>query len=87
MIAEDRSCPALSRIALTWRLIFLMGLPRRLLWSSSSLWLLHFSERSSTAILIKVVGKTVHVTFPKGNMGYDQYTVPVAFESTFVAFL
>ena len=30
--------------------------------------------------------KTVHVTFPKGNMGYDQYTVPVAFESTFVAF-
>ena len=47
----------------------------------------HFSERSSTAILIKVVGKTVHVTFPKGNMGYDQYTVPVAFESTFVAFL
>ena len=24
----------------------------------------------------KVVGKTVHATIPKGNMGYDQYTVP-----------
>ena len=29
-----------------------------------------------TALLRKVVGKNVHVTFPKGNMGYDQYTVP-----------
>ena len=24
----------------------------------------------------KVVGKNVHATIPKGNMGYDQYTVP-----------
>ena len=41
-----------------------------------------------TAILRKVVGKTVHATIPKGNMGYDQYTVPdiVAVENTFVAF-
>ena len=23
-----------------------------------------------------VVGKKVHATIPKGNMGYDQYTVP-----------
>ena len=40
-----------------------------------------------TAILSKVVGKTV--TIPKGNMGYDQYTVPdiVAVDNTFVAFL
>ena len=40
------------------------------------------------AILRKVVGKTVHATIPKGNMGYDQYTVPdsVAVENTFVAF-
>ena len=29
-----------------------------------------------TAISRKVVGKNVHVTIPKGNMGYDQYTVP-----------
>ena len=28
------------------------------------------------AISRKVVGKTVHATIPKGNMGYDQYTVP-----------
>ena len=37
----------------------------------------------------KVVGKSVHATIPKGNMGYDQYTVPdtVAVEPTFVAFL
>ena len=37
----------------------------------------------------KVVGKNVHATIPKGNMGYDQYTVPdtVAVEPTFVAFL
>ena len=29
-----------------------------------------------TAISRKVVGKIVHVTIPKGNMGYVQYTVP-----------
>ena len=42
-----------------------------------------------TAILRKVVGKYVRATIPKGNMGYDQYTVPdtVAVEHTFVAFL
>ena len=33
--------------------------------------------------------KNVHATIPKGNMGYDQYTVPdtVAVELSFVAFL
>ena len=42
-----------------------------------------------TAISRKVVGKNVHATIPKGNMGYDQYTVTdtVAVEPTFVAFL
>ena len=41
------------------------------------------------AISRKVVRKNVHTTIPKGNMGYDQYTVPdtVAMEPTFVAFL
>ena len=29
-----------------------------------------------TAISRKVVRKNVHTTTPKGNMGYDQYTVP-----------
>ena len=29
---------------------------------------------SYTTISRKVVAKTVHVTIPKGNMGYDQYT-------------
>ena len=29
-----------------------------------------------TAISRKVVGKNVHTTIPKENMGYDQYTVP-----------
>ena len=29
-----------------------------------------------TAISRKVVGKTVHATIPKGNMGYDQYILP-----------
>ena len=29
-----------------------------------------------TAILRKVVAKNVHLTTPKGNVGYDQYTVP-----------
>ena len=29
-----------------------------------------------TAISRKVVGKIVHATIPKGNLGYDQYTVP-----------
>ena len=42
-----------------------------------------------TAISRKVVGKNAQVTIPKGNMGYDQYTVPdtAAVETTFVAFL
>ena len=34
---------------------------------------LHISD---TAISRKVVGRTVHATMPKGNMGYDRYTVP-----------
>ena len=29
-----------------------------------------------TALLTKVVGKNVLATIPKGDMGYDQYTVP-----------
>ena len=29
-----------------------------------------------TAISRKVVAKKVHATIPKGNMGYDHYTVP-----------
>ena len=42
-----------------------------------------------TAISSKVVGKTVHTTIPKRNMGYDQRTFldAVAVESTFAAFL
>ena len=42
-----------------------------------------------TATSRKVVGKNVHATIPKGNMGYVQYSVPdtVAVEPTFVAFL
>ena len=33
--------------------------------------------------------KNVQATIPKGNMGYDEYTVPdtVALESTFVVFV
>ena len=44
---------------------------------------------ANTAISRKVVGKNVHATVPKGNMGYDQYTVPhtAAVEPTFFAFL
>ena len=42
-----------------------------------------------TAISRKVVGKNVHATIPKGNMGYDKYTVPetVAVKTSFIAFL
>ena len=41
------------------------------------------------AISRKVVGKKVHATISKGNIGYVQYTVPdtVDVEPTFVAFL
>ena len=40
-----------------------------------------------TATSRKIVGESVHATTPKGNMGYDQYTVPdtVAVEPTFAA--
>ena len=43
----------------------------------------------NSAISRKIVGKKVHSTIPKGNMGYDKYTVPdtVAVEPAFVAFL
>ena len=42
-----------------------------------------------TAISRKVVGKNVHATIPKGNMRYDQYTVPgtVTVKNSFFAFL
>ena len=42
-----------------------------------------------TASSRKVVGKNVHATVPKGNMGFDLYSVPdtVAVESSIVAFL
>ena len=44
---------------------------------------------TATCISRKVVGKNMHATIAKGNMGYDQYTVPdtVAVEPTFAAFL
>ena len=50
---------------------------------------LAMSHTLYTAISRKVVGKTVHATIRKGNMGYDQYTFPdtVAVEPTFIAFL
>ena len=46
------------------------------------------TQQMFTAISRKVVGKTMHATIPKGNMGYDQCTFSgtVAVESTFVAF-
>ena len=46
-------------------------------------------DQTHRAISRKVVGKHVHATISKSNMGYDQYTVPdtVAAEPTFVAFL
>ena len=42
-----------------------------------------------TAISRKVVGKNVHATIPKSNMGYDKYTAPetVAVKTSFIAFL
>ena len=46
------------------------------------------AQYAYTAVSRKVVGKNVHATIPKGNMGYDQYAVSdtAAFEPTFVAF-
>ena len=37
----------------------------------------------------KADGMNIHATIPKGNIGYDQYTVPdtVAAEHTFLALL
>ena len=42
-----------------------------------------------TAILRKVVRENVQATIPKGNLGYDQHTVPdtVAVKPTLVVFL
>ena len=54
-----------------------------------SVWCYSQWQPACTAISRKVVGKDVHATIPKGNMGYVQYTVPdtVAVEPTIVAFL
>ena len=51
--------------------------------------LYHRTDKVYTATSRKVVGKNVHATIPKGNMGYDQYTVPdtIAVKTSFVAFL
>ena len=54
-----------------------------------------FQERRGYAVILlqlfreRLSEKNVHATIPKGNMGYDQYTVPdtVAVELSFVAFL
>ena len=61
------------------RLIFLLGI---LLTIGASCLVLY-------SYFKKGCWKNVHATISKGNMGYDQYTVPgtVAVESTFVAFL
>ena len=58
-----------------------LGCPYLLLWVSKL--------EVFTAISGKVVGKKVHATTPKGNMGYDQYTVSdsVAVETTIAASL
>ena len=42
-----------------------------------------------TAISRKIVGKNVHATIPKDNMGFDQHSIPdtLAVEPTFVTFL
>ena len=42
-----------------------------LIWEGDKPGVLHY-----TAISMKVVGKNVHATILKGDMGYDQYTVP-----------
>ena len=44
--------------------------------SASSLRFPLMALHLSTAISRKVVGKNARATIPKGNMGYDQYTVP-----------
>ena len=66
-----------------------MRVPTRYLGSRG--WVLSclLDQLKYTAISRKVVGKNVLATIPKGNMGYDQYTVPdtVAVELSFVAFL
>ena len=61
---------------------------RPLHWAPTGLYALN-TQCVYTAISRKVVGKTVHSTILKGNMGYGQYTVldTVAVESTFIAFL
>ena len=46
-------------------------------------------QMPDAAISRTVVGQNVYSTIPKGNMGYDQYTVPdtAAVEPLFIAFL
>ena len=47
-----------------------------MVWSTSRTSLRVIRNRPYTVISRKVVGKNVHATIPKGNLGYDQYVVP-----------
>ena len=40
-----------------------------------------------TALLRKVVPKNVPASIPKGNMGYDQYTVPVTLSLSYYTYI
>ena len=74
---------------LLWRsknpLLFIFYHPRTMEHISTG----EITALSYTVISKKVVGKNVHATISKDNMGYDQYTVPdtVAVEPTFVTFV
>ena len=72
---------------LHWNLMYLSL--KVILWVPSILHQCIALVHLCTAISRKVAGRNVHETIPKGNMGYDQYTVPdfVAVEPTFVVFL
>ena len=52
-------------------------------------WINIVYDMGSIQLFWERLSKNVHVTILKGNMGYDQYTVPdtIAVEPTFVAFL
>ena len=68
---------------------FLVSKAAILLASATSRDLWQWSKGQCLQLFRESLSQSVHATKPKGNMGYDQYTVPetVAVEPTFVAFL
>ena len=69
----DQACS--MKMTVYWPHLFVHSYGPKLSHLGLFQWMLNITLHYA-AISGKVVGKNVHATIPKGNMGYDQHTVP-----------